>query len=127
MNRRFQGSASSSVPLFIFERLLPAIKADMQKGMNSGATLNDLDARQMAITGGAYFLTREQLSIVISTLYDTAKGNPPGDPNEAPSWSEAYAMSPLAQVPWGTLALAAGGIMLAYGFAVGAGKGLFSR
>lgn len=125
--RHFQASKVQPPPDFIFSRMLSAYRGYMQDSMSDAWVVNEMAVKQNQITGGAYTLNTMQIGAFVATMKMLKAGDPGADPNESPSWAEAYDMSGLSSIPWGTLALTAGGVLLLYGFASGLGKGLVSK
>lgn len=126
-NRHFTATKTPLLPLFAFERMLKAYRNYRKDGMPSGWIVNEMKRKRVDITSGAYLPTDAQIAAFVAAMGRVEAGDVPADPNEAPSWSEAYGEGPLSKIPWGALALAAAGIFVLHGFATGAGKGMFSR
>ncbi len=127
VNRQFLANSTPEIPIDAFGVMLSHYKQYRLDGMSTGWIVNEIKAKRAQIANGAFLPTDSQIATFVAGLTRIENGDIPGDPSESPSWAEAYSMSGLTAIPWGTLALAAGGLLLLYGFAGGIGKGLVSH
>lgn len=129
------GRLTSAIPENIIRKMISHWRAYKRDGMSDNWILAEMKKQRVAIggmvatQGGAFpVLSDGQISNFVTAMQRLSKGDMPGNPWERPSWGEAFDMGlGKLDIPWGTIALVAGGAALLYGFVSGAGKGLFSR
>lgn len=113
----FQSSLVPQIPYDVIVKLLKHVRDYEKDGMSFSWMVNEIKAKQLQITGGAYMLSTDQIGAFITALKRIESGDTPTFP-DAPSWSEAYSETFGANSPFKDITkyipLALGGLALLY-------------
>lgn len=113
-----------------YERLAAFYNHESARGLSESALASAIQAKpDLFITGDKFRVAHGVLAVARTIRGGTAIADVP----TSPSWEESYNMGlgkvtgNWADIPWGKFALAVGGVVLAYGFVSGMGRGVVSR